>query len=693
MGEAVASGWTAAKRQLAAELRAFPGRWNVALRCLLACAIVIVVSQALQVPFLAVSLFVVFFATQANLVLTRLVGLLMFVGITLAVAAAVLLAKFTFGYPAWRIVAVAALLFGCLFLMRASRIGPVFYVVAVVITAVQGYFDLIPDAEWVVRAILWAWIAAVYPLMVCVLINALLLPVEPLQQLKAEVQRQLAQVEAALARAAGERSETPDPDRADFSRGVLAVQKLLRFAWMRDAAFRGDRARHLALAAGLSSLREQALHVQPARDAAEAASMAALRAAVRRLDACIQAETPFDLHGIAVESGRDTVRPPLAPMWRTLRALAERDAPSAPVADEAKSGLLAADAYANPVYVQFALKTVLAMMLCYLFYAGADWTGLHTVMMTCLIVAQPSLGASSRKIRLRVIGALIGGTLALLLTVFVLPRLDTIVGLLLISLPVLAASAYLAAGSERISYAGMQIMFTFSLAILGDFSASDDLAGIRDRLIGIGLGITVSYLVHVMLWPEPEGQPLVQQIGALLKRIAALIGDRSGAGPLAGPAASTQAWAALGACEETLARVAFEPGWQQAEGEREGMILRLQDLIAQAREILIEAGTVRRSLDARADELDASRRDTLASAQAGVAARLQRYADELSAGGDLFLALPLDEAPRMPPAIMADDAYGTAQRHLYRLAARVQDLTTASARTDASHPHSEAAYP
>lgn len=687
MSETPAGGWTAS---LAAELRAYPGRWNVALRCLLSCAIVIVVSQALQVPLLAVSLFIVFFATQANIVLTRLVGLLMFLGITLAIAAALLLAKFTFGYPAWRLVAVAALLFGCLFLMRASKLGPVFYIVALVITAVQGYFDLIPSAELVVRAMLWAWIAAIYPLMVCVLINSLLLPAEPLRQLKAEVHRQLMQIDGALVRAAGGHSDEPALDPEDLPRGVLAVQKLLRFAWMRDKAFQDGQARHLVLAAALSSLREQVLHLQPAATAS-AAAVATLRSAVQRLDERVQTETLFDLDGLTAPQDDDARHSPLEDMWRTLQALSERSAEPAGGGVEAKSGLLAADARSNPVYAQFALKTVLAMMLCYLFYVGTDWNGIHTVMVTCLIVAQPSLGASSRKIRLRVIGALIGGGLALLLTVFVIPQLDGIVGLLLISLPVLAFSAYLSAGSERISYAGMQIMFTFSLAILGDFSASTDLTGIRDRLVGIGLGIAVSYLVHTLLWPESEGKPLAQRIGALLKSIASLIGDRSGAGLLAGSASSSAAWAALGACEETLSRVAFEPGWQQAEGEHEEATLRLQNLIAQAREILIDAGALRRSLAA---PLVPARRDALVDAQADVAARLQRYADQLAASGDMFHALPSSEAAPLavPPAASTDDAYDAARRSLHRLAARVQYLTMSSMSTDESFSHREAAY-
>jgi multidrug resistance protein MdtO len=67
------------------ELAPFPGRLNVMLRCMLTSAIVIVASMALEVPELALSLLVVFYVTQSNVVLTRLVGLMFIVGSTLAI--------------------------------------------------------------------------------------------------------------------------------------------------------------------------------------------------------------------------------------------------------------------------------------------------------------------------------------------------------------------------------------------------------------------------------------------------------------------------------------------------------------------------------------------------------------------------------------------------------------------------------
>ena len=83
-------------------------------------------------------------------------------------------------------------------------------------------------------------------------------------------------------------------------------------------------------------------------------------------------------------------------------------------------------------------------------------------MLTCLIVAQPSLGATGQRSLLRVVGPC--GSLALAMMLWVVPHLDDIIGLLGMVLPVIALASWVSAGSERISYAGTQIMFTFALA-------------------------------------------------------------------------------------------------------------------------------------------------------------------------------------------------------------------------------------
>ncbi len=68
-------------------------------------------------------------------------------------------------------------------------------------------------------------------------------------------------------------------------------------------------------------------------------------------------------------------------------------------------------------------------------------------MLSCVIVAQPGLGATMQKTWLRIGGALLA-LLALLLIVFVQPWTDSLTGLLAMSLPVLALAAWIAAGSS-----------------------------------------------------------------------------------------------------------------------------------------------------------------------------------------------------------------------------------------------------
>ncbi|MFW2275959.1 FUSC family protein [Burkholderia orbicola] len=641
MSDAIESNRAMVMRFIASELRAFPGRWNVALRCLMSSAIALIISQALQVPFLALSLFIVFFVTQANVVMTRLVAILMFLGVTLAIVVSIVLAQYTFGYPAWRIVLVVALLLGCLFMMRASKLGPVFYMIALVVVNVQGYFDQVSSGELVVRGILWIWVASIYPLTICLLINALFLPIEPLPQLKAEVGRQLMQVDGVLARAMGESSAEASFDRSDLPYGVLAVQKLLRFAWMRDKAFQTGHARHIELTAALSMLREQALCAEEQADMPTSQHLAALRKACSRLNNCIQEEKRFDLIGVDVPSESEmSYHGPYGEMWHTLSALAAESGVSDKAAVRPTEAQFEPDTFSNSVYMRFALKSVLAMMLCYVFYVSVDWPGIHTAMATCLIVAQPSLGASSRKMHLRVIGALIGGGLAIFVAVFVMPILDNVVGMLLIALPVLTFSAYLSAGSERVSYGGMQIMFTFALAVLGDFSASGDLTSVRDRLVGIAVGIGVSYLIHTFLWPESEGNLLARQIGGLLRRIAGLIGGHATGGiSEARSAELSQAWAEFNICDEMLSRVVLEPSWQQNDGEHEDVLVRLQALLVSSREILIYAAAMCGVIERYNKQIAETQRQALERARNDIADCLRRYADGLIDSGDVFYVL------------------------------------------------------
>ena len=623
-------------RFLQAELAPYPGRTNLMLRSVLASALIIVSSLALEVPWLAVSLIAVFYVTQSNVVMTRLVCILFIVAVSLAVGSAILLLKFTYDYPLIRIIAASVLFFGSVYLMRVLKVGVAFFVVAIVVIYVQSFVDRTDNAELLVRLVLWVWVAISYPIALTLLINTLLLPAEPELQLKAEIHRQLQAIDARLAYLLGSAGAASPISLRAVQQGALTLQKLLKFATMGDAGYRAEEARHLAYIATVSRLYYAAgeLPLTLSFAAPEHLEVLAhLRKACGALDSAIASDRPF-VQAAPTESTRaGTAIAPVEEMRSTLQALSDREAsPAPPRAPSTKESMMVADAFTNPVYTQFSLKTLLAVLICYVFYNAADWQGVHTVMLTCLIVASSSLGASTQKSLLRIGGAVIGSVLALFMMVFVIPRFDNVVGVLLMALPVIALGAWVSAGSERISYAGIQLMFTFALALLEQFGGpSTDLTPIRDRAIGILLGVAVSILIHASIWPEREGDTLRRSLAGLLRAIGELLRPipESAAPAAAVPRAQQQlaVWAKLADCETLLARVALEPSWQTSEHER--LTLHAQTVLAGARAIMLSANELQGELATQGDRLPVEVREAVFSIQEQAAAALNRYAGEL----------------------------------------------------------------
>ncbi|MDB6141946.1 MAG: putative rane protein [Pseudomonas sp.] len=629
-------------RFVVAQLASFPGRGNALLRNLVACTLVIILSLSLEVPLLALSLILVFFVSQSNVVLTRMAGVLFIVSATLAIGIAILLLKFTFGYPLLRILCASVVFVISMFGMRATRLGPLFFVVAIVTIYVQSLVDLVAQPELLLRGCLWVWVAVAYPTLVTLLVNTLLLPQEPQQLLRVAMQRQLAQVEACLAGLQEGRTQVLKISPGEVQKGVLSLHKLLKFASMRDAGYRANEVQQLALITCVSRLYAAAATLN-----APVSDVEAL--AVLRQD-CVALSRAIEAGSLSPPLHSDALARPLMPagleeMRDALRA-PFTDRPVTPTSKtQAKEPLLANDAFSNPNYLLFAFKTWLATLFCYVFYNAVDWPGIHTVMLTCVVVALPSLGASTQKGLLRIGGCLVGSALALLCTVFVIPNIETLVGVLLMSLPVIGLGAWVAAGSERISYAGLQIMFCFALALLEQFGPSTDLTEIRDRLVGILLGALVSTLVHGLLWPEREGDSLRRRLAATLHSIAGLLrAPASGTSTDPLHEQSVRSWGQLAECEAMLARVALEPGWQQ--GEHEELTLFTQTLLAKARGILLSASQLQRNRAALGIELPMPLRTWLGGHLEQVGAWLVGYAARLQDQAVALDGLP----PFDPPA-------------------------------------------
>ena len=164
--------------------------------------------------------------------------------------------------------------------------------------------------------------------------------------------------------------------------------------------------------------------------------------------------------------------------------------------------LLVADALTNPAHVHFALKVTFAAMFCYIVYEAIDWSGIHTALITCVFIALETTEATMYKGTLRVVGCLIGGALALFAIVFLMPHMETIASLVVLVACASAIAGWVAAGSERISYAGLQIAFAFFYSVFQGYAPDTDLDNVRNRVVGILFGIVVTGFVFHYIWPE-----------------------------------------------------------------------------------------------------------------------------------------------------------------------------------------------
>jgi len=335
----------------------------------------VIISMALQVPWLDVTAYIIFFMSKETKFLTTVTGVIGLIAVTIGVGVTLLLYKFTYGHPELRIPAMAIVLFLGMWLSRVFVIGPLGFLIGFVVSYSQSIAEQVPSAELLVRGILWLWVAIAYSAALTVVLNSLFLP-----------------------DSAGPPAHLPKP-----------------------------------------------------------------------------------------------------------------------------KSLFVPDAFTNPAHVHFALKVTLAAMFCYIFYSAIDWTGIHTAFITCTFIALESTGATLHKGVLRMGGAIIGGALALSTIVFLMPHMVTIASLVVVVACASAIAGWVSTGSELISYAGLQIAFAFFYSVFQGYAPDTDLDNVRDRVVGILLGLIVTGVVFAYIWPEHTIDRLRDALRVALQQLAALL--------------------------------------------------------------------------------------------------------------------------------------------------------------------------
>ena len=166
----------------------------------------------------------------------------------------------------------------------------------------------------------------------------------------------------------------------------------------------------------------------------------------------------------------------------------------------------------------------MAVMTCYFIKSLADWPAIGTCVPTCFVVALGTVGESLHKATLRIVGALIGGGLGLGAILLLMPRMTDLGDLFLLLAPVTLLAAWIACGTERIAYAGMQIGLAFYLVVLHGTGPTIDMDPARDRVIGVLLGNIVIFVIFTTIWPVSVASVVRANVAKALEQLATFVG-------------------------------------------------------------------------------------------------------------------------------------------------------------------------
>ena len=351
---------------LTRELRDAPGRANYTLRLTLSCAVLIVLFMTLHIPFLAVALIVVFYVSQPNVLMIKLVSVVFVVTVSVALGGVLLIIKWTYDYPLIRLVASVILFFCAIYLMRVlGKLGLAFFVVALAVIYAQTFPSMTSQSEILVRLLLWLWVAINTAILVTLLVNACFQQAFPGYQFKARLVVMLRQTARRLSQPD---DGTPPPTVTEIAGQFNQLRSLYQQAARATPEIAASpQAWQSLMAAALSCSHLTAL-LQPGDDHPDARRRIAsqLNALADNLPAAAEVQpliVPRDGANSAI----------LQEIAEVLARLARGETIPLPQGEVEKAPLLLPDAWSNPAYPHFALKTLLATLLCYVFYTAADW--------------------------------------------------------------------------------------------------------------------------------------------------------------------------------------------------------------------------------------------------------------------------------------------------------------------------------
>jgi len=513
------------------ELAPYPERLSVVARMVIAATVTMIIVITFKIPYGSIGVNCAFILSRENLTSTAKSGFYFILAFAAWVVLLPVGARMFASVPLTHFLWEAVTVFLCFFLLKTLAYFPLATGVVVVGTATLTIWYLPGPAELNTELTLWQILATAIGALITVLVEVVFRYFAPQNGLLDGIADRLVSIEALLT-TFGRHSTGAVSAAQSITQYAITGTSMLRRETVRGHLSTVERSKMSAIV-GLVS---RAIDISAAlvaddqrpelvsRERAEA-----LEIRVSNLRRSIQSRGSFE--GPLWVPLVDPDSPRFSELETTIRLMESVLEMKAPVGadsafdQEAKSAnrLFVSDAFSNPEYLRFALAGTAASMLCYVIYVGLNWPGISTAVTTCALTALSDIGSSRQKQLLRITGAVIGGfVFGLGSQIFILPYIDSIVGLAILLACVTGVAAYVATSSARLSYVGLQIAFAYYLINVTSFDISRDLTIGRDRAIGVLLGIASMWLVFERLYPRPAAVQMVRQFARSARLLAAL---------------------------------------------------------------------------------------------------------------------------------------------------------------------------
>lgn len=495
-------------QQIKQDLLPFKFRFATTWRIALLCALMAGIAMLYEIPESAISCYLIIYLVKADAVENILLCIGVMVLCSIAVCVIFILFNLTLQDVMLRFFFMALFSGLFMYLSSASSLGDIGNLIALVIAFLMTLIDDIPFSDAATRGLLYALLMAVSPMLLVIIFNYFF-GISPRKLLINKLsERFISAQQFFLARESSAIKVTQALSTQAECKRYLMLIKLFFLKGKKDIQW---------LDSMIDNSYEILIMSLSLPDNTPTAIRVALSEKCQFIAQCLSEDQQNRLDVLKNESINSPKYQSLLTDFHSI--LFKPKVISDP---KIKMPFFVEDAFTNPNHKYFAIKTTCAALICYVFYDYFAWQGIHTAMITCYVVALTSVGETVHKLTLRIIGCLIGAFIGIISLIYIIPHLSDVFSLMVLIFFCILPAAWVAAGNERISYAGVQVGLAFLLTVLHGFKPSFDLDVASDRILGILLGNIVMYIMFTKVWPVSIMTAVNKQIKSILASYTAL---------------------------------------------------------------------------------------------------------------------------------------------------------------------------